>query len=404
MVVIVSLLIAVISGSVLTIAYFYKAEMQKKMRLEKLTANLESGITILLSPNHKASDQKQLVDLFKEQKDSVLLAQIQWGVFELNTVKAFELKDSIKKSFFSGTSFEDPAAIYLADEDRPLSVSGKTKITGDGELPKAGLKQAYVDGRAYEGKELIKGKIKSSSRSLPNLNDEMVQAIVKHFNQKDETSLPMLDSVQNSFFNETRSYKIKTGQQNLGQMKLIGKIILFSDTIITINASTYLEDIQVYAPAILIEDGFTGSCQLFARDSIVIGKNCDFRYPSFAGVFKSDTSKIQTKLKIGEGSSFSGILLCYEKKRSELQTLISLGKDCKIQGQVYANGYLKLDKQVAIKGKVYATRFIMQTPATLYENYLIDVELNRTALSKYYLSSGLFNAAKSENHILKWLN
>ena len=365
-VIIVSLLIAVISASLLTIAFYYRLEVKKKVRMDKLMTNMESGTAILLSEGFNTYYEDKVLDLYGDQKDSLILNKTRWGVFELQMLKAFELKDTLKRSFLSGVIFNDQGAIYLADEDRPLSVSGNTLITGNGELPKAGLKQAYVDGRPYEGKELIKGSIKPSGRELPALNDELLKRISNHLKPTIEgIAFNSKDSVSNSFFNKELIYRLTPDQQDIANMKICGKIILVSDTTIKISSSTILEDVQVYARAIVIESGFKGSCQLFARDSIIIGRDCDFRYPSFAGIFKPDSSQIQAKLSLDSASHFSGILLGYEPQRTELQTLISLGKNTLINGEIYA-GYIKVERSVKVNGNVYANRFIMQTPSTLY--------------------------------------
>lgn len=403
-VVIVSLLIAIISASVLTIAFYYRQEVQKKVRQDKLLANLRSGSEILLSNGFETYDKELNLDLFAEQKDSVILKKEYWGVFELGIVKAFELKDTLARSFFTGSTFSDQSAIYLADEDRPLSVSGKTQITGDGEFPKSGLKQSYVDGKPYEGKELIKGKIKESTRDIPPLNGKLIQKIESTFTELNGLDLNVKDSVNNSFFNPVLFFKLKKEQQFPGLKKVQGKVILVSDTTLIIDAGMTIEDAQIYAPAIIVRSGFNGTCQLFARDSIIIEKECKFNYPSFAGVFKPENGKIQSKITVGENVSFSGILMSYENKRSDLQTMISLGKGNMITGEVFATGYIKMEKGVSVYGKVYAKRFIMQTPTTLYENYLIDITLNRKLLSKYYLSSPVFQRGNEEQKILKWLD
>lgn len=402
-VIIVSLLIAVISASLLTIAFYYRLEVQKKTRMDKLMTNMESGTAILLSEGFKVDNEETVLDLYGDQKDSLILNKTRWGVFDLHILKSFELRDTLKRSFLSGNMFKDQSAIYLADEDRPLSVSGNTRITGNGELPKAGLKQAYVDGRPYDGKELIKGSIKPSGRTLPELNDELLKKITDYLKPIEGISFNVKDSVSNSFFNKELIYKLTSAQQDIANMKIRGKIILISDTTINIGSSAILEDVQIYAPAIRIESGFKGSCQLFARDSIVIGRDCEFFYPSFAGVFKPDSSSIQAKVSLDSASHFSGILLGHESQRTDLQTLISLGKNTLVNGEVYA-GYIKAERTASVSGKVYANRFIMQTPSTLYENYLIDITLNRKLLSKYYLSSPIFKGNKSEQKILKWLN
>lgn len=406
LVIIVSLLIAIISATLLTIAFYYRMEVKKKERLDKLMLNSGSATEILLSGNFNKYDTDELVDLFGAQQDSLILRKEHWGVFDLGLSKAFELKDTLKRGFLIGNEFTDPAVIYLADEDRPLSVSGSTMLKGDGELPKSGLKKAYVEGKPFAGKEMINGKVRNSSRDVPPLNDKILEEIAARLKKKPLERLPfkLNDSTGNTFFNVVKVYRMNPGLLNIGKKKITGKIILQSDTTITIDQDSELDQVQVYAPVIRVMEGFKGNCQLFARDSIIIGKNCTFSYPSFAGVFKPDGGKIQPRINIAEGVQFSGMLLSYEKKRSEQQTMIALGKGVKINGEVFATGYINLEKGVKVNGKVYAKRFMMRISSALYENYLIDITLDRSQLSKYYLTSLLLKGSKPVQNVLSWVN
>jgi hypothetical protein len=49
------------------------------------------------------------------------------------------------------------------------------------------------------------------------------------------------------------------------------------------------------------------------------------------------------------------------------------------------------------------SRFLYQNGFTAYENYLINVRIDATALSPYYLSSPLSPLAGSAQHLLQWL-
>lgn len=403
-VIIISLVIAIISASLLSVAFYYRLEIQKKNRLDRLNTNLQSGTALILSDDYKFFDQELQKDLYGDEKDSLSLNKMQWGVFEVNTVKAYTLKDTLKRAFFSGNNFRDSSVIYLAEENRPLSISGNTQLTGDAELPKSGLKQAYVDGKPYAGKELIKGAVKNSTLELPQLDEKQIANLLKYFNTTGGMSLSVKNELKNSFFNPVQVYRLKAGPGTISGMKIKGKVVLISDSTLTIDRDMQLEDVLVYAPVIMVADGFKGTCQLFARDSISIGKKCELTYPSFAGVFKRDTSKVQPKISLGRNSSFSGILLSYERERSVLQTKITIGKDAKVQGEIYAVGYIEFEPPVTVYGKLYTKRFVIKRNEVLYENYLIDVVLNRKLLSKYYLSSELLGRKEQGNQILKWLN
>lgn len=405
LVIIVSLVIAIFSATLITTAYLYKLEYQKNLRYGRLSSNLQSGFALALSTEFKSQDQDVLLDLFGEERDSILIREEKWGLFKLAQVKSFRLKDSLSKAFLIGNEQTDSVAIYLADEDRPLSVSGSTQITGEGILPKAGIKPSYVEGKPYAAKRLINGKIRESTRNLPALESAMISRLETLFEPSDTLNFTKLrDSISNSFFNTTKYVRLARNRSELDGNILKGKLIIVSDTTIRISAKTILDDVQVYAPAIIVEEGFTGNCQLFARDSVVIGRNSILKYPSCIGVIKEADGKIQSKIELGEGSEFSGILFSYEKSRSGLQTSINLSRNSTVHGEIYATGYVKLKKPLQVFGKVSCTRFIVQTPTTLYENYLIDVVINRKKLSQDYLSSPLFTVKNPKQNILKWLN
>ncbi|MXV15764.1 hypothetical protein [Hufsiella ginkgonis] len=404
-VLIISLIIAILSASLISIAFFYRSASQKSKRMNRLRMNAESGRALLLSRDAKVTDFQRL-DLFDEGTDSVVLQKSAWGLFDVCSVKAFAQADTVKEAFLTGTiTAADQVALFLSDEDRPLSVSGSTRITGSAQVPKSGVRQSYADGRPYTGTELIYGKISDSKRTLPALNEERLGVIRSKLSPADKEvvtgNLP--DSVFRSFFNPGLEVHLDKSQTRISSKVISGRVSIYSDTVLTIPGNTLLKDVVIYARSIVIEEGFKGNCQLFARDSIVSARGCVFNYPSVMAIVKAGDSNIQPKISLGEDTRFAGILLSREDNRTALQTIISIGKQSHIKGEIYATGYLKMQAPVTIHGKVSCIRFIMQTPATLYENFLIDITIDRTARSKYYLSSSIFSNEAEEREILQWV-
>lgn len=403
LVVVIALIIAVFCASLITVAAFYRQEHQKSSRYVRLLANLESAQALILSQNYQFYDRDNKIDLFEEQNDSVLLRKEHWGLFDLGMVNAFSQADTLKKSFLIGLdASDDQSAIYLADEDRPLSVSGKTQIVGTVELPKAGIKQAYVDSRPYEGRELVKGAIRESGRYLPEMNKELIGQLEDSLKDTSESDLVSGAPNRQSFFLPLKKIRISKGSAMVDG-SYSGKIMILCDTVLTIKKEARLSDVLVFAQGIVVEKGFRGRCQLFARDSVVSNGSVHFDYPSVIGVLSKGKGAIQPKIVLGDDSRFSGVLFTHEPDRSDLQTQISLGKNSKVMGEVYASGFIKLEKPVVIEGKATCNRFIIQTPATLYENYLIDISINRKKRSLYYLTSSLLNTSSKDQRVLTWL-
>ncbi len=398
--IVIAFFIAVVSAAMILLAAHYRHTYLKEIRWGRLLNNLNSGVDyVLMAANPK--EETKLIDLYADQRDSLILVQQRWGLFDLAIIKTFILQDTLKRAVLIGTS-TDSTAVYMADEDRPLSLGGKTKIKGNAYLPKSGVKKAYIDGQPYLNEKLVdEGKILNSTRTLEAIDQQMLTELQV---RQRMGKLQRLSTTQinQSFFEETLSFSLAP-KAELKNVELKGNIILYADSSITIAASSKLDGVQLYAPFIKIEEGFKGNCQLFATDSILIGKRAQLHYPSVAMLLKNDKFKGVPQLSLAENVRFEGILCAYEFKRSPLQTLISLGTNTQVKGEIYSAGMLKLNKGVQIAGKVSCHRFLMNFSGALYENILIDVTLNRKARNRHYLSSRLFNLTQP-HQILKWLN
>ena len=164
---------------------------------------------------------------------------------------------------------------------------------------------------------------------------------------------------------------------------------------------------MVFAKAIVVKSGFQGNCQLFATDSISIGPNCRFDYPSCLGVLRFQSSGAlvskQEKITIGHNTSLGGLVFSYEKADNPLKPTISIGKHVKIKGQVYSQGILELKDTTEVDGSVFTSRFYYKNSFTLFENYLINTTINSKALSPYYLTSEIMPVSGKKKRVLRWL-
>lgn len=408
-VIIIALAMAVLCSSMIVSAYFYRLQYQKKFRSDVLRNNLESGVNILLAADSNAYQNEQILDLYHSGSDSISLKLIPWGVYDIGVVKAFIHRDTIFKTFSLAYSLDSLTwgAIYLTDEEKPLFVSGHTKIRGTAFLPKAGIKEAFIEGKSYLGdKRLVIGQQKKSNSNLPLLKASQLTFIKhrKQYSSQTDSLLPDGDSLNNSFLNPTKTFHFKKRVVTLKDIKLQGNIALFSDTLIAIDGSATLDNVLVFAKVIVVESGFKGRCQLFATDSIRVKQNCRFNYPSCIGVLKFESKNgSQAKISLGDASSFSGILFTYENPKSDFQTLIDIGKKVKINGQVFAQGIIRFKDSVVVNGNISANRLIYETNYTMFENYLMNTVVDQVGLSPFYLTSSLFAVSSGKRKIMQWL-
>jgi len=409
LVIVIALVIGILCSSLIVVAYFYKQQYQQKFRFDQLEANLNSAVNILLGSEDNSFKEEKSFSLFGADADSVSVRKIPWGIYDVGLAKAYIQHDTLYKAFSIASALDSAkwAALYLIDEDRPLSVSGNTLIRGAVFIPKAGVKEAYVDGQAYKGdKRIVLGTQHNSDKSLPALQQSRLDLLqtLGTSSKSNDTILPRTDSLKISFFKPTRVINFKKNVTTVAALKLSGNIILLSDTTVIIENTAGLENVLVFARVILIKDGFVGTCQLFATDSIGVGKNCIFNYPSCFGVIRNHNDKsTQGRIRIGESTTITGMLFTCEKEKSQLQTLIDIGNNVKVYGQVYAMGLLQFNKSAEIYGSAFTNRFLYQSTYTKYENYLINIKLDANGLSPYYLTSSLFPVSGKRQKVLQWL-
>jgi hypothetical protein len=410
-VIIIALVIGLLCSSLIVAAYFYKLEYQKKFRYDQLRNNVSSGVNILLAGEDTSYTTGKTFSLFNSDADSVSLKRVFWGMYDIGISRAFIQKDTLYKTFSIANNIDSTkwAALYLIDEDRPLSLSGKTSIIGDVFIPKAGVTTAYVDNKAYQGdKRLVIGLKKSSEKTLPLLSANRLNQFKQFLKQRvnEDSTLAKKDSITQSFLSPTRYFNFKKTAQNISNIKMAGNIVLFSDTVITIDSTATLSNIMVFAKTITVKSGFRGNCQLFATDSIRIDSACHFDYPSCLGVLrfeKPGPTISREQIIIGKKCSFNGIIFTYEQNQTEQKPIIDLGKNVKITGQVYSQGMLKTKDSVEVDGSVFTSQFLYQNSFTLFQNYLINITISSKALSRYYLTGDLMPVADKRKKVLQWL-
>ncbi len=406
-VIVIALVIAILCASLVAVAYYFRAEYQQKFRYDQLRDNLSSGINILLTARDSTYQKEKMLSLFSGTNDSVTLQREAWGVYDICFAKAFTQKDTLYKSFTIANQIDSSkwAALYVPDQDRPLSVSGKTAIVGDAFLPKAGIIEAYIYNKAYLGdKRVVIGRKLLSNKLIPPLDTVRLKQLSLSFSGAGN-KLSEKDSISCSFLHPTKVFDFGRKAATVKQINLKGNIILRSDTTLVIDSTASLENILIFAPTIVVKSGFKGNCQLFATDSISVGARCQFAYPSALGIIRSSKGKttFQPKISLDTGSTLAGQIFTYQSSAKGLQPLITIGKADTIRGFIYSQGTLEFKEKVVVGGGVMTSRFLYRSSFSLYENYLINVRLDANGLSPYYLASPITPIASKKKKILQWL-
>lgn len=402
LVLIIAMVIAVISSSMIMLSYLNRVEVFNNQLYVRLKNNAESGIAILLASKDStfASDGLHL-DLYASGGDSVYLKKQSWGLFGYVLAKASARGFEVKQHYLIGQKLSDEVdcALYLCDQGRPLSVCGDTKITGQLYLPQMGIRREYSP-EPYTHRDLYTGKEHKSNSILPKIDRSIVNTVERYAQQRSE-NLPeqKTDSLINSFENPTIVLHMGTASR-LGYKVLKGNILIVCDSVLNIHRDLQLEDVVCVARGINIEEDFDGLGQFYAFDSIIVHERATLRYPSVLGLIKKDFRYQKPFIIVKADAKIKGLVFALHEVQDLAGTLLQFKKGSFLEGMSYGEGYTEVNGKV--HGSVFTYKFLLNTNSSIYENYLMNATIDQTRRSPQYLS-GILWKAKGQKKIAKCL-
>jgi hypothetical protein len=385
----IAVLIGLLSSSLIIYAHTERLLLSKQTRAEELRRNAESGMEWLLgAPDQFPEGEPVLADLYGRKRDSVSLLHRTWGAYSVFHVRAFSGKKQEEQTVLAGWLPDSTKAyaLYLADLDQVLSLSGKTNITGMCYLPAAGVQRAYIEGQSFEGFDLVRGPVRTSARGLEPINTDLVKRLDEWLDGKFLTSDSVIafngfdvgDSLYQSFRDAPLVFTSGAAIQLSGGF-CGGQVCIFSSKSIRVKKEMRLDGVLLVAPKIFIDDEVVGSFQAFARDSLVAGKKIEIRYPGVLGVVASPRSPDLAYLQLGEKSSCAGLVFGISTVADfRKHVTVRLAKETHVTGQVWC--FDLLDVQGTVWGDVTTTKFELKTPSSTYLNHLLHATIDRTKL------------------------
>lgn len=387
----------------------YKSVYRQQLSVSSsLLHNAQSGINLLCADKSIARYEPKTLDLFGTGKDSVTLWYKPWGVFDVLVSEAFfkGRRERLVALSASGIDPQQKVALYLADLDRPASVSGNTLLKGTCYIPKSGIKPAFVEGSSFTGTKIIEGDAKTATTQIPapdqNWLDNLAGLSRRNFTSASvEKGLLPTDSLRQSFTKNTLLVE-QQGDMIVDNITIRGNVILSSNKKIIIGAHAVLKDLLVVAPYIKVEEGFSGSVHLVATDTIITGKKVTFRYPSSLVVINDKLNSTTPYLLLDEDSRLNGLMMVWKgKPDAQYQPKLVLSKHTYVKGQLLCNGYTGLNT-CKIDGSVYTNKMLLLTGSSVYENHLLNTQIDATKLPDNFC--GLFFENKHYlNGVAAWL-
>jgi|LakMenEpi03Aug12_release.lakeMendotaPanAssembly.Ray.scaffolds.fasta_scaffold03698_12 hypothetical protein len=402
-VLIISLIVLVLISTFISFIYFQRQYFSTYEGEKRVNDNIHYAEILFANDEAFRTNLRDSItfDLFGLGDDTVQLRQSDWGLFKLIKVKAHYKNTSRNRVMLYANALSDTDTInctlYLRDKKNILSLAGNTKISGICYLPKAGVKPAIVEGKPFQGKKLIDGEIKNSTSLLPLLDSTILKQAIKLFDStylKEKfapyVSISVLEgNIAQSFSNNPKVYISKTGI-NIRNTNISGHCILYSSKELNIYSDASLSDVILIAPIVRLKKGFKGNVQIFAKDTLLIEAGVKLSYPSI--LFAYQTKENDSKISLENDVSIIGTILSVDESVDDKNGRIVVAKGVVIKGNIWCEGYL--DFNGTIEGGIVAHKFIMNTTATIYENHLLDVSINKTLRSNKFLYPSMFFSKK----------
>ncbi len=395
------LFISVIIGTGLTLLYGFEKKQEKSIDFQdRVRRNVDSGLNLLLSSDLEDYPEWTILDLFEDERDSVELKIIPWGVYEVGLCKSWYRNKKAQKSILIGGEKQVDYSLYLAEMNQALSLGGNTKLSGICYIPKKGLKRGNIENQPYVGSNLLYGTRRESDRSLPKMDLRRFEEFF-FISESDEDSLVYYDNmisetIDRSFFEPTvvveSSYNMTIYESTLN-----GNVKILCNGDLSIGGDSKLDNVIIYCDKLFIEEGFEGSIQVFARDSVFIEDDVHLTYPSaiYAKQLGEDKSAF---VQVGERCSVSGEIIAYEKQlKRDNWPLIAFGEESVFQGTIYCNGYIEL-KNSLVAGSVSALKSIYHGQSGIYENTFVNAQIDQTLIDESFLG-GIWHSSSNKMSI-----
>ncbi len=185
------------------------------------------------------------------------------------------------------------------------------------------------------------------------------------------------------------------------------ELIIYSDSTVTIMEEANLENCLIVSKkSIAINKGSVlKNVQIYSQGGITIEQS-DLLYPSVLGLYVdvSDTSALRNRLE-AFSSNINGTILLISSVvgYSGNSSRITIDESTKFQGLIYCENNLEL--LGAVQGVVYTYSLWYYKEPTEYKNWLVGINIDRSALDKEFLMPiGLNNKSDLKIFKEKWIH
>lgn len=375
----IAVLVSIVTGITLCLFILLARYNQRHITMFTQTAqlhyNLQSAFEIAQSAYFtKEKNNTWIKNTVND--DSIKIKKQQWGAYLIISAVTKNRHRYLSKSGLYGIAMSPDTGLLVADNSRPIGLSGAIILRSNCYLPKAGIQPAYIEGQSYNGDTQNNAFIKTGAYQVPEASETMMTSLQDLQNNADLNTdsitgnLPLFFS--RSFANKTVSWQ--TAPARLSGMHLENNIkIICGD--IEIDSSCHLQNILIICNKVRFKENFKGKVHVIARDSIICEKKCEFNYPSsFVLLPGHESSEGLLYIQFNEDCKFTGGILALNTQGSNQKVFIKLHARSEVNGFLYSSGYLHLEGTV--NATAICNKLMLKTPSAVYENHILGCSID----------------------------
>lgn len=383
------LIVSILCTALLYYSSLYNLLNQFYNTREELFLQNQSSLTYFLNGGEQ---EEELLDNLTGIASSY--ETFDYGLLKIGVVKSILAKDTVTSTYFIGDFDRNKIALFIPNYSKSISYSGTVTINGIKKLPSKYINEKYLNNELNVLK--TEGLFELSGDKLPELHSNLVNFVTRK-----EVNFSYLNNIgrindslyYNSFLNKTVHLSLPTN--SLQNIVMKGNFILYAKDSLMIHKSALLEDVIIKSPKVIIAEDFKGSIQVLATDKIEVQKNVELLYPSALVVYNKSNQK--SEIVIDEAAKIFGTVLLFGTPITAIDENKIVAKEkTLIVGDVYSTG--KFATRGKVYGSVYSNRIFSETKSGVYENCLIDLEIDVSKRPDFFVSIPIF---KPENKYVK---
>lgn len=415
-IIIVSFLITTLLVGLLTIVYFYNLQATKRVEKSKIDLACYSALQRILSGDIQYENRND----FTIDNINIHTSYQMKGLFKEVTITGRTTNDSSEVKYLLGESVNYPFnyALIISKPDANTTIAGVTKITGNILSTRNAFEKGNIFGIRNSNENYLYGNINVDKNiRTKNYADSLIlDCISKQPGSNafsinndyilDNKTLSILDSLQNIIINGNLTIQDSSGTigEHLQNQK---DISIFVHGYTTISPGTFLKQpIEIHSDSSVLLGNNVSMMNsvITSKSPITIGSICyfkgcqflslktihatesNFEYPSLLAVYVNTTESSAYKNEMDLDSSFfngSLMLVCKQTGIPNNKSKIFVDSNSKVQGLIYSENFVDISGSVA--GIVYAYSFWYYEEPSEYINWLVNVNLNRQKLNKWFL-------------------